>query len=579
MATPINYRHRYNTRSKSYHQSGNPAYFTPQLRFHTPPLIPRHLSPIVSQLFANNTTGTTITTPASGTISSTATGTPLAGASNTSALPPLPGHVKPIDTTVTTASDTVVTTPGSVSTQEAVIIQPPPPGTVSFPLLANSSEATLPAQGTVANQPPLSGTVQLPPVVISSANTSTVNTGLTSASGLNITGPSIPDSTTCTSVIDLTVPKTAVAATSVAAAASTSVTNIYSGSVSSTSTGQDSAKNNTSKKMNFTIKLDKFHGNGTEDAKSWLMQFAQYSSCYGLDDATKANVFSFHLQDHARIWYNSLSESTRNNWTALEAAFKFRFIEDKDTLDLSILQISQSVNESVLEYLSKLQKSAALNPKVDENLLLAIAVNGLRSEIRQIVINKEPKNFADLRRYATTAEKSITSPISSIQSLHETMINEIQTLKNQIQTINSSMTSTQNVQSLPTVNQIMTDEDENDFYKFQNSQPSRYRPAQYVPRVVPQQQTRPNIYRQQTQQRNFQRYQTPNYNNYVPQPPPTRPTYRPQQINNTPTFHCPNCGDVSCNDRRFCRARSKRCNTCQRIGHFSSMCLAARPSK
>ena len=112
------------------------------------------------------------------------------------------------------------------------------------------------------------------------------------------------------------------------------------------------------------------------------MQFAQYCTCYGLDAETKANVFSFHLQDHARIWYNSLSDSIKNNWWSLEAAFKQCFNEDRDTLDLSNLQIDQLVYETVLDYLCRLQKNAALNPKVDDNLLLAIAVNGLRSEIR-----------------------------------------------------------------------------------------------------------------------------------------------------------------------------------------------------
>ena len=108
-------------------------------------------------------------------------------------------------------------------------------------------------------------------------------------------------------------------------------------------------------------------------------------------------------------------------------------------MDLSILQINQSVNETALDYLCRLQKNAALNPKLDDYLLLAKAVNGPCSEIRQIVINKEPKDFADLRRYSTIAEKSITALINTIQSLHETLVNEIQTLKDQVHTINSSM--------------------------------------------------------------------------------------------------------------------------------------------
>lgn len=117
-----------------------------------------------------------------------------------------------------------------------------------------------------------------------------------------------------------------------------------------------------------------------------------------------------------------------------------RFTEDKTVIDLSILQMSQSVNESVLDYLSKLQKSAVLNEKVDENVLLAIAINGLRPEIRRIVINKEPKNFAELRHHsATIAETSVSVPENTIQTLHETMVSEIQTLKEQLNLITTSM--------------------------------------------------------------------------------------------------------------------------------------------
>ena len=109
------------------------------------------------------------------------------------------------------------------------------------------------------------------------------------------------------SVIDLTsVPGTVVAATSVAAAnlTNSSVTSVASGAIPSTA--QEYKKDSQCKKMNFSLKLEKKIGKNNEDAKSCLMQFAQYAKCYGFDAETKASVFSFHLQDHARIWYNLL---------------------------------------------------------------------------------------------------------------------------------------------------------------------------------------------------------------------------------------------------------------------------------
>ena len=567
MATPQNYTHGYNTRSKntgaqslkdvdgaiiaaSPLQSGLSPFVTPFTRSPatttTQTTAQGLFHSVVSNLFATPKTKSTTTTAATGT-----------------GLPSTPASVHQTVQFITpTVSKTWTTTGLTFTTPSVGAAVGTPTSTSESTSTPTTSSAS--ASGGILTTSPGTGTTSS--TTASAVPDSYIHSG--TISGLSSVG---------TSVIDLTsVPGTLSAAAPAAAATltDTCVTSASPGVVSSTAQGH---KKDSHSKMNFSLKLDKFSGKSNEDAKSWLLQFAQYCTCYGMDDETKANVFSFHLQDHARIWYNSLSDSIRNNWQSLETAFKQRFTEDRDTLDLSILQISQSVTETVLDYLCRLQKKAALNPKVDDNLLLAIAVNGLRSEIRRIVINKEPKNFADLRRYATIAEKSIASPVNTIQSLHDTMINEIQTLKDQIHTINSSMNKVQISEQTPTVNQIMTADDENDFHKFRNSQPSRYRAAQTIPRVVPRPQPRPNQLRQSYPPRNFQRYPSPNYSNY--REPQYRPRYMPSQSENVSTFHCPACGDTSCNDRRFCRARSKQCNTCQRIGHFSSMCLSAKPSK
>ena len=112
-----------------------------------------------------------------------------------------------------------------------------------------------------------------------------------------------------------------------------------------------------------------------------------------------------------------------------------------------------------------------------------------------------------------------------------TTINEILTFKDQIHTINSSMNKAQITQPLQTLNQMMTGDDETVFYKFYNSQQSRYRAAQYVPRVVPP--TEP----WQIIARNFQICQSPNYSYYSEPPAPQpMPTYRPNQANNTTIF-------------------------------------------
>ena len=196
----------------------------------------------------------------------------------------------------TAATGFVVTTPTPLSVSTTVDNIPSTFGTVWTPI-TQSTSATV---GTTASSP---GTVSAPSIITSVKPSSNFNFG--TFSGLLSTSASVTDLTS--------VPKTVIAATSLAAANLTNsgVPSVISRTIPSTA--QESKRDSQSKKMNFSLKLEKLSGKNNEDARSWLIQFAKYSACYGLDAETKANVFSFDLQDHARIWYNALADSVKND--------------------------------------------------------------------------------------------------------------------------------------------------------------------------------------------------------------------------------------------------------------------------
>jgi hypothetical protein len=91
---------------------------------------------------------------------------------------------------------------------------------------------------------------------------------------------------------------------------------------------------------------------------------------------------------------------------------------------MSILQILQGPSETVREYLSRLFQNAT-NKDIPEQVLLAVGINGLRPEIRRIVMNKEPKNVEELRHCATLAEKSTSASESNLQSAVNNMQSDI----------------------------------------------------------------------------------------------------------------------------------------------------------
>ena len=61
-------------------------------------------------------------------------------------------------------------------------------------------------------------------------------------------------------------------------------------------------------------------------------------------------------------------------------------------------------------------------------------MDGLTSELKTIVMTKEPKNVEELRHCATLAEKAISS--NTVNIISQTVLEEIQILKDQLKSVN-----------------------------------------------------------------------------------------------------------------------------------------------
>ncbi|CAC5395737.1 unnamed protein product [Mytilus coruscus] len=101
--------------------------------------------------------------------------------------------------------------------------------------------------------------------------------------------------------------------------------------------------------MSSIWKIGKFKGDNTQNPETWLTNFNQYCSFYDLSKKKSAQSFPFHLEGHAKIWYDTVSDSKKQHFDFLIAAFKDRFKDKQHLLDITILQTHEGRNESVLD--------------------------------------------------------------------------------------------------------------------------------------------------------------------------------------------------------------------------------------
>ncbi|CAC5368618.1 unnamed protein product [Mytilus coruscus] len=278
----------------------------------------------------------------------------------------------------------------------------------------------------------------------------------------------------------------------------------------------------------------------------------------GTGTAATTVLTTSNLSGHAKIWYDTVADSKKHHFDFLIAAFKDRFKDKQHLLDITILQTHQGRNESVLDFSSRLLKLAT-NRNVSDDIVLAVAMNGLTADLKTIVMTKEPKNIEEFRHAASLAEKAIDSNVNSVNSMNQTVLNEIHSLKKHIQSIN--------------VNSTVPDTTQHQSY-----QPSQHpvyvqQPVYHTPRPPYNTMYPSNRYRAPQNQHPRQ-----NFNRMPPLYPVNQNIRQPIRYQNqsqTSSRRCSYCNGFS-HYRAQCPASGVICHLCNKMGHFSIACLSTR---
>ena len=290
--------------------------------------------------------------------------------------------------------------------------------------------------------------------------------------------------------------------------------------------------------MSSQINLEAYRGQG-EDAQKWFTYFERWTTFMNYNEERAALALPFHLKGIAKTWYDSLSQTTQRSLDLLKTAFINRF-KPTQTVDISVLTITQKHDESADEYFSRFIDSSYIRD-IPEPLQISILMKGLRPSLLTLVMPKNPQSMEEMRMAMALAEQTANASarhvnvVSGEDKLHE----ELQFLRNQLSEVLALQSASQQPagQTLPQPP-----------HNWPPPQPHHQQYPQWTNNAM----HRPNQHYQQ-------RRQPVNYNQH-------------QQSNWTCNF----CGDKEYHIRNNCPAVNRRCLKCKKIGHFASECQSSR---
>ena len=155
-----------------------------------------------------------------------------------------------------------------------------------------------------------------------------------------------------------------------------------------------------------------FNGLHLDKSQRWWNSFSRYANFSQFQGETKARLLGMLLTGSALLWYESLPEATQNDFDLVAAAFREKFIvPSRNQLQHQIeaLQRQQKSTELVEEFAAE-TKSRLANHGYNANQQMTIILNGLRPEIKSVVMQHLPfENTEQLITKAKHVEQALKS--------------------------------------------------------------------------------------------------------------------------------------------------------------------------
>lgn len=137
-----------------------------------------------------------------------------------------------------------------------------------------------------------------------------------------------------------------------------------------------------------------FDGSRPDTARRWILNFNRYADLAGIAQNDRCTLLGLMLSGSAEKWFDNLPAAVRNDFEQLTAQFNQQFVNVETTRmqrQLQAIQRTQQSGETVDEYFvdfcSKIEEHN-FDPAFKQTLI----INGLRSDIKGLVIQHQPFN-------------------------------------------------------------------------------------------------------------------------------------------------------------------------------------------
>ncbi|KAK6169936.1 hypothetical protein SNE40_018453 [Patella caerulea] len=180
-------------------------------------------------------------------------------------------------------------------------------------------------------------------------------------------------------------------------------------SQSHTSTNTESAYVPTQVIMagSLNIQLPTFSGLSSENAKSWIQDFNLFYIMHGITDNSKiVSLFSFHLKESAKRWFENLPNDVKQDFKLIQEQFKLSF-SSKSHPDIG--NIKKQPGESCEQYINRVDKLFH-NQNVDFMFIYKLTLNGLYKQYQKDVDIQKPQNWSELKAACALVESHAELP-------------------------------------------------------------------------------------------------------------------------------------------------------------------------